>query len=381
VATTADINAGTIDGTVIGGTTPAAVTAASLVVNGNNYPSDGALSNRNLIINGSVIVNQRNEDTAITSGWACDRWNAADNQNGITRQRNGGDYTRPDGFQNYLRYIVTTAKTKGAGDYAVTYQPIEAYNIQPLKWGTAAAESATLSFVSRSNVTGTFGGSIQNHDGSMCYPFTYTISTADTWEKQVVVIDGPTSGTWNHDNGRGVVPTFGMGVGSTYSRPAGSWTTDYTFTATGAADITGTLNNYLAITGVQLEVGDTATPFEHRSYGQELALCQRYYETDNPLTPNAFGGNIRAQAYHPANGSGSALSRDGPFQPYKVDKRASATVTTYAYNGTTGAVSIVTGGGTDTNVQIRSTTSGFQLSSSTYRSLHVWFAWAADAEL
>ena len=252
--------------------------ARELASLGNAY-SDGSLSNRNLIINGSFIVNQRNADTAVASGtgWPCDRWNVADNQSGLTQQRNGGSYTKPDGFKNYLRSIVTTATTKGAGDYAVIYQPIEAYNIQQLNWGTSAANKATLSFVSRSNVTGTFGGAIQNHDGSMCYPFTYTVTSADTWEEQVVVIDGATTGTWNHDNGRGITVLLGLGVGSTYSNTAGVWTTSYTFTATGAVDITGTLNNYLAITGVQLEVGDTATPFEHRSYGQELALCQRYY--------------------------------------------------------------------------------------------------------
>ena len=257
---------------------------------GNAY-SDGALSNRNLIINGSFIVNQRNADTAVASGtgWPCDRWNVADNQSGLTQQRNGGSYTKPDGFKNYLRSIVTTATTKGAGDYAVIYQPIEAYNIQQLNWGTSAANKATLSFVSRSNVTGTFGGAIQNHDGSMCYPFTYTVTSADTWEEQVVVIDGATTGAWNHDNGRGITVLWGLGVGSTYSNTAGVWTTSYTFTATGAVDITGTLNNYLAITGVQLEIGDTATPFEHRSYGQELALCQRYYEK---LTLNTEAGAI-----------------------------------------------------------------------------------------
>jgi len=301
---------------------------------GNVY-NNGALSNRNLIINGAMQVNQRNSDTAITSGWACDRWNAADNQNGMTRQRNGGSYTKPAGFQNYLRYIVTTAKTKGATDYSVIYQPIEAYNIQPLKWGTSAAESATFSFVSRSNVTGTFGGSIQNHDGSMCYPFTYTIAAADTWEEQVVVIDGPTSGTWNHDNGRGVTVNFGMGVGSTYSRPAGSWTTDYTFTATGAADITGTLNNYLAVTGIQLEVGDTATPFEHRSYGQELALCQRYYFTTWP-TGTALGTNIVSTRDLGVVMAGNSLKVVNGGLTLPVEMRATPSVSTRSPTGLTG---------------------------------------------
>ena len=292
--------------------------ARELASLGNAY-SDGSLSNRNLIINGSFIVNQRNADTAVASGtgWPCDRWNVADNQSGLTQQRNGGSYTKPDGFKNYLRSIVTTATTKGAGDYAVIYQPIEAYNIQQLNWGTSAANKATLSFVSRSNVTGTFGGAIQNHDGSMCYPFTYTVTSADTWEEQVVVIDGATTGTWNHDNGRGITVLLGLGVGSTYSNTAGVWTTSYTFTATGAVDITGTLNNYLAITGVQLEVGDTATPFEHRSYGQELALCQRYYEQEKV----EIWGQMRGGGYTDAYTS---------FY-YKTSKRTFPTVTLLGY--------------------------------------------------
>jgi len=187
---------------------------------------------------------------------------------------------------------------------------------------------------------------------------TYTVSS--TWTRKVFTFDVPALGT-------SVTETANSMLYITLGAQEG------TDTSTDAWE--------LNITGVQLELGDTSTPFEHRSYGDELARCQRYYEVDNPATPNTFGGNIRAQAYHPANGSGNPLNRDGPFQPYKVDKRASATVTTYAYNGTTGAASGITGGGTDSNVQVRSGTTGFQLSSTTYRALYVWFAWAADAEL
>jgi len=294
---------------------------------GNAY-SDGALSNRNLIINGSLIVNQRNADTAITSGWPVDRWGTADNRASMTYQRNGGAYSKAEGFENYLRMIVTSPVTRAAGDYAVIYHPVEAYNIQALKWGTPQAGSATLSFVSRSNVTGTFGGSIQNHDGSMCYPFTYTITSANTWERHVVVIEGATTGTWNHGNGRGVTLSFSAGVGSTYSRPAGTWTTDYTFTATGAVDITDTLNNYLAVTGVQLEVGDTVTPFEHRSYGDELARCQRYYWKKT---------NINGVGIAQANVSDALFAVDCP-----VVMRAAPTATALS-GGSTDAVVAISG--------------------------------------
>ena len=146
-------------------------------------------------------------------------------------------------------------------------------------------------------------------------------------------------------------------------------------------------NNALAAPGgwsvweTKLEVGSVVTPFIARSHGDELALCQRYYEVDNPATPTSFGGAMVGQAYHPENGSGNPMNRDGPFQPYKVNKRASATITTYTYYGVSGAVSPVPTGTADTNINVRTTTSGFQVSSSTYRKFHVWFGWTAEAEL
>jgi hypothetical protein len=126
-------------------------------------------------------------------------------------------------------------------------------------------------------LTGTFGGSLRNNGGSRSYPFTYSISTADTWEKKSVTVAGDTTGTWLTTTGRGLTIDFGLGTGSTYSGTAGVWAGAQYLSATGAVSVIGTLNATFYITGVQLEVGSVATEFERRPYGTELALCQRYY--------------------------------------------------------------------------------------------------------
>jgi hypothetical protein len=156
-------------------------------------------------------------------------------------------------------------------------QPIEGNNIADLAFGSASAATVTLSFWVKSSLTGTFGGALTNKDSARSYPFTYTISAANTWEQKTVTVAGDTSGTWLTTNGVGLNVYFGLGVGSDYSGTAGSWVTATRFSATGAVSVIGTLNATWFITGVQLEVGSVATPFERRDYGRELAMCQRYY--------------------------------------------------------------------------------------------------------
>ena len=135
-----------------------------------------------------------------------------------------------------------------------------------------------MSFYVRSSLTGTFGGAFQNSDSSRAYPFTYTINSADTWERKTITITGDTSGTWNTTNGTGLQVCWGLGVGSTHSGTAGAWASGDFNSATGGTNLMGTSSATWYLTGVQVEVGETATDFEHRSYGEELALCQRYYE-------------------------------------------------------------------------------------------------------
>jgi hypothetical protein len=182
------------------------------------------------------------------------------------------------GFTNYLGVTSSSAYSVVTGDTFNIRQQIEGYNIADLAWGTASAATVTLSFKVYSSLTGTFGGALANSAGNRSYPFTYTISSANTWTSISVTIAGDQSGTWLTTNGTGIQIRFGLGAGSTFSGTAGSWAGSNYFTATGAVSVVGTSGATWYITGVQLEKGSTATSFDYRPYGTEWALCQRYYQ-------------------------------------------------------------------------------------------------------
>ena len=235
---------------------------------------------RNRIINGDMRIDQRNAGASFTptNGYGLDRFQYILSQaSKITSQQST---TAPAGFTNSLLVTSSAATSVGADDYYMVSQPIEGFNVADLGWGTASAKTITISFWVRSSLTGTFGGSVINKydTGGRYYQFTYTISAADTWEQKTVTIAGDTSGTWLTNNGRGLYLSFSLGVGATYSATAGSWGTSYAFSPTGATQVVATNGATFYITGVQLEVGSVATPFERRPYGTELALCQRYYQ-------------------------------------------------------------------------------------------------------
>ena len=249
------------------------------VANLNGGPLAGT---RNRIINGDMRIDQRNDGAAVTpSGgtgyFSCDRWQQWLSQNSkYSIQRST---VAPAGFANSLLATSLSAYTVLTTDNFALNQNIEGFNAQDLGWGTASASSITLSFWVRSSLTGTFGGAFSNSAVNRSYPFTYTISAANTWEQKAVTIAGDTTGTWLTDNGIGIRLWFSIGAGSTYLGTAGSWAgADYRG-ATGQTSVVGTSGATFYITGVQLEPGTVATPFERRSYGQELALCQRYYES------------------------------------------------------------------------------------------------------
>ena len=237
---------------------------------------------RNRIINGAMVIDQRNAGAAVTTGtgfYSVDRWNVlAQTSAKITVQQNNGSVTPPAGFSNYLGVSVgaSAGVTVGATDQYLVRQLIEGFNVADLAWGTASAKTVTLSFWVRSSVTGTFGGALVNNAGNRSYPFTYSVSSANTWEQKTITIAGDTTGTWVTNNGNGLNVSFSIGVGSTYSGTAGSWAGAYYASATGAVKLVETNSATWYITGVQLEVGSVATPFERRPYGTELALCTRY---------------------------------------------------------------------------------------------------------
>jgi len=231
---------------------------------------------KNRIINGAMVIDQRNAGASITQGttgtqYSVDRWGIYGNvASKFTAQQST---TAPAGFINSLLITSSSAYSIAAGDNFLLYQKIEGLNTTDLAWGTASASSVTLSFWVRSSLTGTFGGSIQNSAQNYCYPFSYTISSANTWEQKTITITGPTSGTWLTTNGIGVGVQFGIGVGSTYSGTAGSWAATTYISATGATSIIGTSGATWYVTGVQLEKGSTATSFDYRPYGTELVFA------------------------------------------------------------------------------------------------------------
>jgi hypothetical protein len=249
------------DGTAVG-------TAASLGV-------------RNKIINGAMEIDQRNAGASVTptadGAYTLDRWQVSLSASSkFSLQRSS---TAPTGFINSTIITSLSSYSVSASDYFMFSQPVEGLNVADLAWGSAGAKTVTLSFWVRSSLTGTFGGAIQNSAQDRAYPFTYSISSANTFEYKTVTIPGDTAGTWLTTNGVGMFIRFGLGVGSTYSGTAGAWAAAQRFSATGATSVVGTNGATFYLTGVQLEVGSVATPFERRLYNQELAMCQRYFET------------------------------------------------------------------------------------------------------
>ena len=294
-------------------------------VAGSNLGAGNASAMKNRIINGAMVISQRNGTssfTPVTGDYLVDRFAYYVSQSSkFTVQQNAGSVTPPVGFSNYLGLTVASAVTIGAGDYFFIDQCIEGFNTADLGWGTANAKTVTLSFQVYSSLTGTFGGSISNSAQTYAYPFSYSIPIANTWTSISITITGPTSGTWiGATNGIGLRVNLGLGVGSTYSGTAGAWaSTAAIWSATGATSVVGTNGATFYITGIQLEVGSSATGFEYRQYGTELSLCQRYYE-------NYTG------SFYLALMAGNGVSASY----FKVNKRAAPTIT---YNTTGGSIS------------------------------------------
>jgi hypothetical protein len=247
---------------------------------------------KNRIINGAMVISQRNGSSSVTPDnvYTLDRWNTVNSQTSkFTIQQNAGSVTPPVGFSNYLGITSSSAYSITSTDYFGIYQPIEGFNTADLQWGTANAKTVTLSFQVYSSLTGTFGGSLRNSAVNRSYPFSYTISSANTWTTISVTIAGDTTGTWiGATNGVGLYATFSIGMGSTYSGTAGAWTASNVLSVTGATSVVGTNGATFYITGCQLEVGSSATGFEYRLYNQELSACQRYFLS--------YGGGSAAQA-------------------------------------------------------------------------------------
>ena len=287
----------------------------------NGYtPTMSNMAGRNRIINGDMRIDQRNAGASVTptyNSYGLDRWSFPVSQNSkLTAQQSS---TVPSGFTNSMVITSSSAYSVGASDYFSLQQKIEGYNVADLGFGTASAKTITLSFWVQCSLTGTFGGVIGNNNGTRNYPFTYTISSANTWTYISVTIPGDTGGTWLTTNGVGLTVFFGLGAGSSWSGTAGAWTATQAFSATGATSVVGTNGATFYITGVQLEVGSVATPFEHVDYSEMLRRCQRYFQI----------ANMCCSDYGPAGYSTEQRT------PFVTEMRASPT----AAQGSTGSTS------------------------------------------
>ena len=240
-----------------------------------------SLGRRNRITNGNMLIDQRGSATTPATDaytYTTDRWAyEASVASKASVGQNTGSVTPPSGFTKYLGAASSSAYSVTSTDFFNIQQPIEGLNISDLAWGTASAKTVTLSFWVYSSLTGTFGAALRNGAANYSYPFSYTISSANTWTYTTITVAGPTAGTWPTDNSRALTVIFSLGTGSTYSGTAGAWAAANYTSATGAVSVVGTNGATFYITGVQLEVGTKATPYEMQIYSDQLAQCQRYY--------------------------------------------------------------------------------------------------------
>ena len=251
-----------------------------VTVDGQQMPTAGALSHRNLVSNGAMRVAQRGTSGVTSSSGAylsVDRWKCTDG--GIGAFTVSQSSTAPDGFANSVKWNCDTADTNISSEIYME-QLIEGQDLQHLNYGTSSAKSITISFWVKSNLTGEFSVWLENFDSARYFTTSgYTINTADTWEYKTITIPGDTGGSgFGNDNDVGMKIRWHLAVRSSYQgTPSGSWSTSASNRSQSShVNLASNIANEWYLTGVQLEAGDKATPFEHRSYGDELARCERY---------------------------------------------------------------------------------------------------------
>jgi len=287
---------------------------------------------KNLIINGAMEIAQRGTSATISTAQSyktVDRIKATGGFGGYTNTESQDTSVVPEGFTTSYKWANTaSAGAISSGAYNVIDYKVEGYSMSHLDWGKSSAKTVTLSFYVRSGVTGTYGIGLLNGTSNV-YMTTYTVNSADTWERKTIVIPGPTVGSWNTTTSTGLTIRWDMGVGTTYST---STTEDWTLSGniwgyTGGVKFVETNNVDFYLTGVQLEAGSVATEFERRPYGTELALCQRYYEKSwNVETAVPTATDVSSCMF---------LANRNPGFPhillnYKVTKRTSPTIVLYS---------------------------------------------------
>jgi hypothetical protein len=373
-------------------------TSPTLVTPILGTPASGSLVNctdtnytgfKNRIINGAMVIDQRNAGAAVTptnTDYTLDRWQySATQASKFTVQRGSASLSvlANTGLNNYMYNAVAATATLAAGDLFTQRQAIEGFNISDFQWGTANAKPVTLSFWVYTSVTGTHSGSFSNGAGNRCYVFSFSVPSANTWTYVSVTVAGDTSGTWVADNTAGLYLRLNLGAGSTYLGSTGSWGSTLFVGATGSQQVVTVSGGTFHFTGVQLEKGSTSTSFDYRPIGTELALCQRYFEKsylDGTAVGTFSAGDTNSVRFDPAVTSQNVMVGIN----FAARKRASPTMTAYdaafnagktSYfvagwnnNGATGAWNPYQSGAT---ISLTGVTGAFAFS----------FAWIASSEL
>lgn len=271
----------------------------STVVDVNNLVASTGIHFRNRIINGDMRIDQRNNGASVTSGagstYFVDRFVVTSTvASKLSAQRST---VAPSGFTNSSLITVVSSYSPTSTDDFRFSQYVEGFNAADFGWGAAGAQSVTLSFWVRASVTGTYAFAVKNSAAIRSYVATYTVSAANTWQYVTITIPGDTTGTWLTDSGIGLQLIWDLGQGSNYNAPtANTWQASNYGRTSGAVSFVSQANgSTFYITGVQLEAGSVATPFERRPYGTELALCQRYYRKNTSLVASSNAGYSHVQ--------------------------------------------------------------------------------------
>jgi hypothetical protein len=301
---------------------------------------------KNRIINGAMVIDQRNAGAAVTtsntsSPWITDRWSAYSSANTLataihtTQQQTT---VVPPGFSHALKTTVTFG---GSSYERAYYQIIEGLNVADLGWGTVNAKTITVSFWVQASITGTFAFSLRNYNGTFSYVSMQTINSANTWEYKTITIPGPTSGTWTVSNSWGIIceiclgHSIGISANLLTTASPNTWVNVNAITTSSLTNFVATTGNTFYFTGFQFEVGSQATAFDYRDYGRELQLCQRYYETSY-VSGTAIGTATSSNIIWWYAQSSGNYNNQVTF--YKVTKRVPATIVFYSTLGTSGKI-------------------------------------------
>jgi hypothetical protein len=309
------------------------------IINSGTFitPAQDQYPFRNLIINGAMQVAQRGTSTTgitTTGYYTSDRWESA--VSGTWTQTVENDAPNGSGFVKSLKVLVTTSNSSpSAGALARIEQRIEGQNIQSIRKGTSNAQQLTLSFWVKSNVTGTYIAELWDNDNSRQVSAAYSVSSSATWEKKTITFPADTTGAFDNNNGDSLRIRFWLVAGSNFSSGILNTTWNPLISANrapGQTNLAAATSNYWQITGVQLEVGAVATPFEFKPFAQELAECQRYYEKSfsysnapaNGANATSFSTGVGRNSFYTINGTAGAST-----VTWKVSKRANPTLTIY----------------------------------------------------